>query len=140
MAKQMVEVDVPEGWEAAEFRVPRKGETYLARIECYVGLQVISSDVPQPFPAVIVRKSWQWPAWLKAPWIAMDEGGDWYCANKEPRLGECDCKHDLAGWKWGDWCIHLDSEVVDWTPPPCTDWRASKRRNPNQEPPDAKPA
>jgi hypothetical protein len=77
-------------------------------------------------PRIIVRPAWQWPAWLKAPWIAQDRQGSWLSFNDEPLASE---RRD-SGWDRNEE-LCLNSPHIDFTPPPCTDWRESKRKNPN---------
>lgn len=70
---------------------------------------------------------WQWPEWLKAKWLVQVESGEWFGADTEPVL------HQLYGsayWSASgmrNW-QRLASRFIG---PPCTDWRQSKRRNPN---------
>lgn len=125
--KTQIEIDIPDGWEFVRFGVPREGESFIT---------VTGKVSPYYFGCglyrIVIRQVWQWPVWLKAEWIAMDKGGDcWWAFNAEPQVNE-DC---FGGWfspKDGrilyeknhfDWC-------TDFTPPPCTDWRKSKRRRP----------
>ena len=121
MAKQMVEVEVPDGWEVVEYRRPRMGDHYL---RAGLGIQMAPCDFE--YERIIVRKAWQWPAWLKAAWIAMDLDGEWYAWSKLPRIA-CNTDH----WYDGGDLQALNPELVDFTPPPCDDWRQSLRKNPN---------
>ena len=69
-------------------------------------------------------KEWVWPAWLTAPWIAMDGNGKWFGYSKEPVDLCCTFAARVA--------VQLsDPTAVNFTPPPCTDWTKSKRQNPN---------
>lgn len=128
MAKAMVEVDVPDGWELAEpaMRCPKAGEHFLLENRNYVGVERASCDFAHDFHA-IVRKAWQWPAWLKAPWIAMcGETGHWWGYSNEPGPREGSRRRWTGGYE--TW---LNPQLLDFTPPPCDDWRQSKRKNPN---------
>ncbi len=111
MPKQQVtiEVDVPEGYEG--FLRP------LTEYDnCY---------------ALNWRPVWQWPAWLKAEWIAMDADGVWWAYENEPNV------FDRATWYAGGSKFEIDPRAFDFTPPPSvdwkhgTDWRQSKRRRPS---------
>jgi hypothetical protein len=125
MAKQLVEVDVPEGFEAVGHRLPLAGDFYINSKG-----EVVQS--PEAWngcngPRLVLRPEWTWPAWLKAPWIAMDSKGGWCAYQDEPRIIE---GSDCWGPQLGDWSDLLPG-IFDFTPPPVTDWRQSKRRNPN---------
>jgi len=119
--KQTIEIDVPEGWEIVGYRRPQHDEFYLKDgeiVKAYLNCLTYS--------AIIVKRSWEWPEWLKADWIAMDESGKWFaysCA--EPVL-------DDKVWARGeaDVCIVLNSNMIDFNPPPCDDWKKSLRKNP----------
>lgn len=129
MAKAMVEVNIPDGFELAEpaTRQPKQGEFYLL-IDGVAHQAASTNGVSAP----ILRPAWTWPAWLKAPWIAMGEGGAWYAFEEEPHVSEVhDCWIGGKGMR-----IPFSSHAsvftfLDFTPPPCTDWRQSKRKNPN---------
>ena len=122
MGKQMVEVDVPDGWEAVEYRVPVVGETILSSEDPRT---VIPTVGPGYYSArFILRPVWQWPAWLKAPWIAMDPDGLWGSFENEPCI-------ESGSWICRGAESYVFTTLFDFTPPPCTDWRQSKRKNPN---------
>jgi hypothetical protein len=129
MPKQAIEVEVPDGWEAFAFRIPRRGESYVCgqTADSVIGC---ASGTATYEPRVIVRRPWRWPAWLKAPWIAMDEDGYWRGWLCEPLASPpvCGC----GGWNGpGNLTLGPNSSWFDFNPPPCTDWRESKRKNPN---------
>lgn len=69
---------------------------------------------------------WEWPAWLKANWIAMDGGsGDWIAfISEDPPFIDEDGEWVV---KEGDW---FDLNFLEFSPPPCEDWEQSLRRNP----------
>ncbi len=112
-------VKIPDGYEATgEYRPVKVGEYYLSDAARGITHQgPASADFP------ILRRKWTWPAWLKAPYIAMDENGGWTAYNNPPYL--------CPGY-WNAGGRHLSSlqEMTDFTPPPCTDWRQSLTANP----------
>lgn len=123
--KAQVTIDIPDGWELAEpeVRVPRPGEWWLWNRDA---MRVCKDDVLcNRYP--ILRRSWTWPEWLKAGWIAMDANGEWWAFTEEPVVDTCDTYWDEYD---SDVC-NLSNACLDFTPPPCDDWRQSKRRNPN---------
>lgn len=119
MTKQMIEVDVPDGWEAVGYRAPEIGESYLL----FDG-SVSTVDGVFIYPVPILRRSWKWPPWLKAGWIAMDRNGHWYAYTHEPT------PLDIA-WSSAGGATWLSSGALAFTPPPCDDWTKSLRENPN---------
>lgn len=125
MAKQTVtiEVDVPEGWEFDRFDMPKAGEHWIdgaGMLHC-AGFNYADTA------CVIVKKAWQWPAWLKAEWVAMDKDGEWWAYSNEPFCGKLPHWENVDGGE--NACV---SQLFSFTPPPCpcTDWRQSKRRRP----------
>lgn len=128
MAKAMVAVEIPDGWELAcdEMRVPHYGDHYLAAGG--IGFAVPGGAV-SCFPRVIVRRVWQWPAWLKAEWLFCGPSGKWYASNARPS-GRIDGPEGYGlGWVCGGHTI-LIGNLIGFDPPPCDDWRKSLRRNP----------
>ena len=117
-----VTADIPEGYEpTGEYRELRSGEFGL-----FEGTAFPSQCDPLEYP--VLRPLWQWPEWIKPGcWIALDRGGNWWLYTHEPQL---------HGGTWSSGCgracpINEDfSGVIDFTPPPCTDWRQSKRQKP----------
>lgn len=110
MPKQLVEIDVPEGCEIVE------SKTYMD-VEDASRLKVI----------VKIREAWQWPEWIKSgTWMAMDGNGTWWLYNCEPMISG------------GAWCCDGSAletgrkflKFIDLDPPPCDDWRTSKRQKP----------
>lgn len=135
MAKQKIEieVDVPEGWEAVRYGMPNRGEWFLDDDD----KSVIFCNEPPYVLRVIVARAYAWPSWLKAEWIACDSSMNWYAFTREPELAlrdeiadsDDDC-HPLNWQKYyGTYCF-ISPVLYDFTPPPCTDWRQSKRRRP----------
>jgi hypothetical protein len=75
---------------------------------------------------VTIQHAWTWPPWLKATWIAMDQDGLWCACETEP-------VQDHALWMTKGNSLPLRVGLLDFHPPPCSDWRQSKRKNPNAE-------
>lgn len=130
MAKQTVTVDLPEGWELADaaMRTPIPGEHY---INVYGDIEKESTPRMTPIYRVIVRKAWEWPAWLRAPWIAQWSNGNWFAFTQEPTL-RFNCPGAPNGYV-GGFETWLNPDLVAFAPPPCDDWKASKRRNPTTQ-------
>lgn len=132
MSKALVEVELPDGWELAEpaMRLPLSGDYWLSPNGVQVMKATSQEEVAENVivcwtrePRVILRPAWQWPTWIKAPWIARTEGGSWWAFQGEPTL---------ETYHWiGNTVTQLDPKYFDFTPPPCDDWRTSKRKNPN---------
>jgi len=126
MTRVQVWVETPDGYELAcdEMRPPKCGEHYMSAFD-RAGVSVANRDASDP--RIIVRPTWQWPAWLKVPAIAMDKCGDWWAFNTIPTLHR-------STHEWiGECAFELIGDEVDFSPPPCTDWRQSLRLNPNRE-------
>lgn len=125
-------IEIPEGYELAE-PLPRKAKPGEIRWQTNYDIPVVH-DSPEAMSCgtyFILREVWQWPEWLLAEWIAMDEDRRWWAFQNAPRLlsGSWISEDGLMSW--------LDPRLVDFTPPPCTDWRTSKRRNPRCEKPNS---
>lgn len=120
-----IEVDIPDGYEATgEFRLPDESRecwlsNFSAVCEPHDGRATVHG------PRLILRKKWQWPEWIKLPYIAMQPNGDWYGFSDKPSFQD--------GFRWdGHGFVYLLSpDYFDFTPPECTDWRQSLRKNPN---------
>jgi hypothetical protein len=94
-----------------EFRCPKRGERFLesdGTVSNAVGDFRYAN-------AIILRKKWQWPAWLKAKCIAMDESGLIYVYEKIPTLGR-------ASWRNGGNYFCWYPEILG-PAPPITDWQ-----------------
>lgn len=123
MPKQTLELEVPEGWElTGEYRAPKPGDYFInsrGRVFDYCSTQLTT---PKP----IVRRVWQWPEWLKAGWTAMDKNGIWWAYTEKPRVSG-------NGWTSPGIGIYevINSQLLDFTPPPCDGWRQSLRKNPH---------
>lgn len=122
----LVECDVtpPEGYEIVRIGLPSPSDWVMD----YHGraIRVPARDLNIAW--MILRPIWQWPEWLTAPYIAMDSDGIWYAYTKEPSAVDDD-------WCYGgcDWLLLSDRTLLAFTPPPCTDWKTSLRRNPRLE-------
>ena len=127
MAEVQVTVEIPEGYELADSRMRqvRCRETFLNRRS-----EVETWREPSNSSCIflIVRKAWQWPEWLQARFIAMDESGYWYAYDSPT----CDGK---SHWR-GRVSVPLLPSCLDFTPPPCDDWKDSLRENPNWKEPE----
>ena len=122
MPKQKIEieVDIPDEYEATgEYRLPLRGEHFLASDGHVYRADFNYMSAAYP----IVQKAWQWPEWLKAPYIAMSPTGWWYAYRYIPF-------HVGDDWS-GDWEYLDDDDILNFTPPACDDWRESLRKNPN---------
>ena len=130
MAEVQVTVEIPEGYELADSRMRqlRCGDTFLNR---HGEVETWHESWNSSCIFVIVRKAWQWPKWLKARWIAEEAVGRWYAYNEKPVCNEVDCWQRKNGP-----CVYLHSSLLDFTPPPCDDWRNSLRENPNWKEPE----
>lgn len=132
MGKQMqITVDIPDGYDFVRYGSPMKGENYL----CRDGAVCVAVDDFDPgVKYVIVRPAWVWPAVIKAPWIAMDENGLWYAYDGEPHVRGADeyQRQPATCWSCGNVrYTAIQQWAIDFTPPPTTDWKSSKRKNPN---------
>lgn len=124
--RAQVWVEIPDGYELAceEMRPPKIGEKFIDAI-CGQARKCTCDTIP---PRVIVREAYEWPEWLTAEWIAMDTNAAWYAYADEPRMlggsGSWSGEHPLR---------MTGSSHIAFAPPHCTDWRQSKRRNPNKK-------
>lgn len=119
------EIDVDLGelaneWEPVAFRVPTDVDMWVNHIGQVVGG---ADGYSSPHLRLIVRRKWTPPAWLKPGWIAMDADCAWFAYRSEPEA----CYGD-GEWRSGDEASHLCPDIIDFTPPPCDDWKQSKRR------------
>ena len=114
MNKQKIEIEVQlaDGVEIA---------SHTHTLDLYHGVPGDSLSVNKAI-SFELRKAWQWPPWLKAEWIAMDENGEWYAYGSEPSV--------VSSHWGGEALVLLNCGAIDFTPPHCDDWRTSKRRRP----------
>ncbi len=78
---------------------------------------------------VLIKKAWQWPAWLKARYIIMDQDGCWFASDFRPIFITTPTREY---WSCTDAkCVTL--ALTTFEPPPCDNWRMSLRENPNLE-------
>jgi hypothetical protein len=114
------EVEIPDGYAATgEFRLPQPYEYYL---NCF-GEAKTHTD--PDYPAFILKKSWVWPKWLKAKYIAKDIDGCWFGYMLKPR-------YDKNYWLPSGLFVRLPSLFFD-TEFPDVDAENSLMKNPHVE-------
>lgn len=126
MHKQQItiEIDIPDGFEATgEFRIPdERNEYWLSSggelCGPHNGMATVCGN------RIILRKIWEWPTWLKMPYIAMDKDGLWFAYSCMPMK-------NTHRWYTRGIARSLPSDCFDFIRPPCTDWTLSLYRNPN---------
>ena len=116
-----IEIEIPNGYEFV-----RLGQMYdTSKGEVAVNLPQIEDSLEPAF--VICRPEWQWPAWLKARWIAMEQDGRWFAYSVKPKLKrECWCADNRE--RLGN---ISNPDFVSFDPPNCDDYTLSLRENPN---------
>lgn len=128
MPKQMVEVDVPEMWEAVEVRAPRLGEQFFLSPNQMPALATREYHFSES--RIILRPAWQWPAGIKAEWMAVESRHDRVILlDAEPTLSE-DGHYRSAGGR----ISILDPAHIAFDLPP---EKNAKRQNPNPRSGDA---
>ena len=75
-----------------------------------------------------IRRSWQWPSWLKAAAIVKNTYGAWWGCEFVPQVSSV----FHGGWEQTGAVISL-CVFTAFEPPACDDWRDSLRVNPNRE-------
>ena len=121
-----ITADVPDGYEpTGEYRKPKAGE-YIN----FSGIRHVTDGHLYGNDYVILRPVWKWPEFVKPGcWIAMDKNGNWAFYDEEPHI-------TLNGgneWLPRGAAFVMAGEVANFfnfTPPPCTDWKLSKRQKP----------
>lgn len=117
-----VQVEIPDGHEIVGVRPPKMGEQYV-----YRDAEIHSATFDWTnTPVIILRPEWQWPKELGSKFaaVAMWHGGEWFATTKVPQFSK------QCNW-WGNYEQIVRLSLFDWwTPPPCTDWKQSMRRNP----------
>lgn len=121
MAKQTVEVDIPDGYEIdeqkqVEIKTWYDNDDKPTKIRMKWKLKPAWESDSVPY--------WdEWPEWLKGAYIAMDEEDGWHVHESKPVLDE---------WFWHDGnCRYpLYEEILDIKLPKCSDWTQSLRKNP----------
>ena len=118
-----IEIDLGQlanDWEVVRIGRPRKGEQVVS------GHMVLTAERDWATDnAIIVRRKWQWPSWLKARWYCEDGEGIQRCCNStKPEAGEMTWRSDNL--------LRIDPEFVD-LPKIGGDWRQSLRENPNRK-------
>lgn len=119
MPKAQIEIDIPDGQELVKVTHTHDVGSW----ECTNGNYKVVAHVE-----IEIRPAWQWPSWLKAAAIVRTCGGTWMACDSLPRLDD-----RFDNWiHAGRYCM-IDQTILDFTPPPCTDYRQSLRLNPNRE-------
>lgn len=117
-------VEIPDNYELAEpaMRCPKVGEHYPLTN----GTAKASYDWAS-LPMVILRPEWKWPKELGSKFAAVIQWsaeGEWFATTRMPEM-------EMNGW-WGSCGDAVRLRYFDWwTPPPCSDWKQSLRKNPN---------
>lgn len=115
-----IEVDVPDGYEAIDWRPPDvANEWWLTLKGGVVEPGEYKPNAVTVLHRIILRPIWTAPEWLKPGWIAMNLNGEWWWAEKEP--------HQRSNNYWSCDAEQCKLSCLNWTPPPCSDWKESKR-------------
>lgn len=115
--------DPPAGFEAeAEYRVPKKGETYL---DLGQSPPIVATHNWTCERRIVLTPAFVWPEWLKGWGIVADmDGCQWWCASEPSRgNGIWTSRGDVRSVKWL-------TPITTFTPPTITDW-TKPVRNPN---------
>jgi hypothetical protein len=108
----LIKVDVPEGWEAFDYRAPRKDEWFLSKF--LYGVLECNCDFRDCDQCVILRRKWVAPAWIKSGCWIYPFGGEWFLSNEEPQQTGTD-----AWWCAINSCSNpIDDRLFNFTPPP----------------------
>jgi len=118
MPKQMIEIDIPEGYEFLKVDIPKQGDLYLERLGRHGATKAHINFVEEKF--IILREAWKPPTFLKPGWIAMDDDGFWVWFDTEPVLGS---RSWVAPRPRTLYHIKFDKPTV-------SSWQESKRRIP----------
>lgn len=111
-------LDFP-GYKVVRFGEPRTGETFVSGTGEIMGC--VGNTMGQP--RLILEKLWDWPIWLKAKYITMDEDGTWFAYKSEPTIGP-------ENWYTEDG-VAAALTVLDLEGPKCDDWTNSLMENPH---------
>lgn len=125
--KATIEIDdnlIPEGYEVVAFRRPAMADSFIqdsGRFATNNHMANISG------PRLILRRKWQWPAWLTCRAIAKDGGGSWICCGRTiPKL------YGNGTWTAiGDHFTLIDGNIFDLSQFPDCKPEDSLRINPN---------
>ena len=120
------EIDIDLGpladeWEPVAFRKPKEGERYLS-VEYELPTEALFDFETKLH--LIVRRRWKWPEWLTAEWIFCNCHETWFATNSDPIQVN-------TGFQSVNAVAITTNNYFQFTPPHCTDWTQSKRRNPN---------
>lgn len=117
-----IKVDVQDGYEAIDFRVPVIGEMFIAA--CGSIMTSSQTGICPDLPRIILRRVTPWPSWLKAAAYAKDDTGIWWAYAAVPKRGS-------DGWNGsGDHIVRLRECFFD-IPDPDVPWQDSLRINPS---------
>jgi len=128
-------IPIPNGYEPDGpwpecLRIPEVGVPFLS--VSGNGDQVATAFAPLETCRIVLRKTfdpaewWARHPWILAEWIAMDGGtGVWVAHQSDPQIVSA------SYWDSKDDSSILNGDgLFDFDPPPITDWRQSKMRNP----------
>lgn len=130
MPEVSVKVNIPEGYELAcdHVRKPLKGEMFVSTDNDNATPQVAQWDYKYA-SCIIIRRAWQWPEKLNAAAIVQCSNALWFACESVP-------EREGSFWSGGGSWLNLNHAadkfgILDFTPPPCDDWRESLRVNSN---------
>lgn len=103
--------------EPVAFRAPKFNDLWI-------GIGGVICGGPLTDPRLIVRRRWKWPEWLTAEWIFCNCHETWFATNSDPIQVN-------TGFQSVNAVAITTNSYFQFTPPHCTDWTQSKRRNPN---------
>jgi hypothetical protein len=121
-----ITADVPDGFEpTGEYRPPKCCEPFADHVMKSTIGKLNYGPAVGSYP--ILRPVWKWPE-LSAPgtWYSRGASGLHCLSVDEPQ--EC-----VGGFRIYGECVFFDDKqarMLGFTPPPCTDWRHSKRQKP----------
>lgn len=118
MTKAQITIDIPDGYEM--HKVVDQSVGFLD--DQFDGRRLLVKLL------IDVKKTWQWPAWLKCDWVARNENGRIAIGNGKSRALE-----KVWGPSADGGADYFDADSIAIDLPPCTDWRQSLRLNPNRE-------
>lgn len=113
--------NIQKQYDILDHRLPRDGEDYVDSNNVVRTAGGNHTTVSR----LIVRKKFEWPEWLKANYIAMDENGSWWAFNNRPEAKHCD-------WAASGGGVELDADFLDIELPTPCDWEDSLRKRPNE--------
>lgn len=134
--KQMVEVEVPEGYKLVSWHEIPNGCAYpTSRF-----VQITCGDLEKgPYFSrdYILIEEWKYPEWLGGCCVYQQEDGTWWVsAEIPPRLiktGNCKEAWFHARTTNNHQSLLTKECFPGWEPPPCKDWKQSLHLNPRRE-------